>query len=190
LCKVRPLAKFMFKKLAYAGICSSLWIARCAKWRAFRASKHIFVPPNDWVHLSPNDPYVLGWNCSLKRTTRAVSAALHTPHWGGTLSQGAQNSSPSPLSTREKASIPELEYEALETSEVRGHFERKVHCSCFGPLWKQGIFTLQLLGTLLKAKQPNYTLQFLLGPIWKQGRLLCTLQLQRGPEASASLPFP
>ena len=66
---------------------------------------------------------------------RAVSAALHTSQLGGpTLSQGAQNSSPSPVSTREKASIPELEYEALEISEVKGPFERKVHCSCFGPL--------------------------------------------------------
>jgi len=122
---------------------------------------------------------------------RAVSAALHTSQLGGpTLSQGAQNSSPSPVSTREKASIPELEYEALEISEVKGPFERKVHCSCFGPLWKQGIFALQLLlGDPLKAKQPTYTLQFLLGPIWKQGRLLCTLQLQRVPEASASFAF-
>ena len=58
---------------------------------------------------------------------RAVSTALHTPQLGGaTLSQGAQNSVPSPLSRPEKTSIPKLKCEALEISEVRGLFERKV----------------------------------------------------------------
>jgi len=60
---------------------------------------------------------------------RAVSAALHTPQLGGpTLSQEAQNSVPSPLSTPEKASIPKLKHEALEISEVRGPFEKKCFC--------------------------------------------------------------
>jgi len=47
----------------------------------------------------------------------------------------------------EKASIPKLKYEALEISEVGGAFERKVliHCSSFGLLSKQSIYTLQLL---------------------------------------------
>jgi len=48
-----------------------------------------------------------------------------------------------------------LKYEALKISEVGGHFERKmlIHYSYFGPLWKQGIYTLQLLlGAPLKAK--------------------------------------
>jgi len=97
---------------------------------------------------------------------------------------------PSPHSTPEKALIPKLEYETLAISEVRGPFERKMHYSYFGPFWKQGIFTLQLLlGDPLKAKQPTYTLQLLLGPIWS--RLLCTLQLQRGARGKclACLPF-
>jgi len=42
------------------------------------------------------------------------------------LSQGAQNSVPSPLSRPEKVLIPKLKYEALEISAVRGPFERKV----------------------------------------------------------------
>jgi len=48
-----------------------------------------------------------------------------------------------------------LKYGALEISEVKGPFERKVliHYSYFGPIWKQGIYTLQLLlGAPLKAK--------------------------------------
>jgi len=57
-----------------------------------------------------------------------------------------------------------LKYEALEISEVKGTFERKVHCSYFGPLSKQGIFTFQLLlAAPLKAKQPH-TLQLPVGP--------------------------
>ena len=59
------------------------------------------------------------------------------PNWGRpTLSQGAQNSVPSPLSPPEKASIPKLKYEALDVSEVRGPCERRVlmHYSYFGSL--------------------------------------------------------
>ena len=57
------------------------------------------------------------------------------------------------LSPQRKLRSPKLKYEALEISEVRGPFERKVHCSYCGPLWRQGIFTLQLLlGAPLKAK--------------------------------------
>jgi len=57
-----------------------------------------------------------------------VSAALHTPNWGGHAVTGAQNSVPLPLSTPEKASIPKLKYETLEISEVRGPFDRKCLC--------------------------------------------------------------
>jgi len=87
--------------------------------------------------------------------SRAISAALHTPQLGGArCHRGPKMPVPSPHSTPEKASIPKLEYEAVEISEVRGPFEGKVHYSYFGPLsWKQGIFTLQLLlGAPLKAK--------------------------------------
>jgi len=48
-----------------------------------------------------------------------------------------------------------LKYETLEISENSGPFEEKVlmHYRYFGPLWKQGIYTLQLLlGAPLKAK--------------------------------------
>ena len=58
------------------------------------------------------------------------------PIGGGTLSQGAQNSVPSPLIPQRKLRSPKLKYEALAISEVRGPFERKVlmHYSYFGPL--------------------------------------------------------
>jgi len=69
--------------------------------------------------------------------TRAVSAALHTPNWGDTLSQGAQNSVSSPINPPE---VPKLKYEALEISEVGGPFERKV------------LIPLQLFWAPLKAK--------------------------------------
>jgi len=94
-------------------------------------------------------------DCSVQRigTNRAVSAALHTPRLGGpTLSQRAQNSVLSPLSTPEKASISQIEIRSARNQWIRGPFERKVHYSYFGPLWKQDIFTLQLLsGAPLKA---------------------------------------
>jgi len=40
-----------------------------------------------------------------------------------------------------------LKNEALEITEVGGPFETKVlmQYSCFGPMWKQDIYTLQLL---------------------------------------------
>jgi len=86
---------------------------------------------------------------------RRIIRTPYPPIGGATLSQGAQNSVPSRLSTQEKASIPKLKYEALEINGVRGSFERKVlmYYSYFGPLRKKGIYTLQLLlGTPLEAK--------------------------------------
>jgi len=66
---------------------------------------------------------------------REQSRISRTPHppIGGTHAV-TRGPVPSPLSTPEKASIPKLEYEALEISEVRGSFERKVDYSYFGPL--------------------------------------------------------
>ena len=44
------------------------------------------------------------------------------------------------FATQRKLRSPKLKYEALEFSNIRGPFERKVlmHYSYFGPLWKQG----------------------------------------------------
>jgi len=61
---------------------------------------------------------------------------------GQTLSQGAQNSVPSPFSTPEKTSIPKWKHGALKISEVRGPFERKVlmHYSYLSP-FESKVFT-------------------------------------------------
>jgi len=61
---------------------------------------------------------------------------------------------PSPLSTPEKASIPKLKYEALEISEVRGPFERKVDYSYLGPFKKKvaHIYIAVAVGPHLKAR--------------------------------------
>jgi len=78
-----------------------------------------------------------------------------TPNLGVTLSQGPKIQSRHHFATQRKLRSTKLKYEALEISEVRGPFERKVlmHYSYFGPFWKQGIYTLQLLlGAPLKAK--------------------------------------
>jgi len=100
------------------------------------------------------------------------------PSGGAHAVTGAPKFNPSPLSRPEKTSIPKLKYEALEISEVRGPFERKVpmHYNYFGPFWKQCIYTLQLLmGAPLKAKKLTYTLYLLLGPF--ESKVVCTLQL-------------
>ena len=120
----------------------------------------------------------------------------HTPYppigEGPRCHRGPKFQSRRHLASQRKLRFPKLEYETLEIREVRvllkekcitvifGPFESTVfshYNCCWGPFWKQ-------------SSQPTYTLQLLLGPIWKQGRLLCTLQLPRGPEASASLAFP
>jgi len=91
--------------------------------------------------------------------TEPYQAHSIPPNWEEpTLSQGAQNSVPSPLRPQRKLRSPKLKYEALEISEIRPPFERKVltHYSYFGPPWKQGIYTLQLL----------------FGVLWKQSNLL------------------
>jgi len=92
---------------------------------------------------------------------RAVSATLHTPNWGEpTLSQGAQNSVPYPLSPQRKFQSPKLKYEALEISEVMWPFEIKV-LRCI----------TVTLGPFASKVFTHYS--------WKGG-----------PEANASLAFP
>jgi len=81
-----------------------------------------------------------------KRLLRAVSAALHTPQLGGArCHRGPKVQSRHHLAPQRNLRSPKLKYEALEISEFRGPFEIKVHYSFFGPLWQQGIYTLQLL---------------------------------------------
>jgi len=69
-------------------------------------------------------------------------------------------------------------------SECKGPFERKVHYSFFGPIWKQGIYTFTrttVVGDLFESKVAHLYIAIAVGPVWKLGRLLYTLQLlQRG----------
>ena len=119
-----------------------------------------------------------------------ISRTPYPPIGVGTLSQGAQNSAPSPLSTPEKASIPKLKYEALEIKEVRGPFERKVlmHYCYFGPLWKQGIYSLQLLlGAPLESKVAYLYITGAVAPLWKQGTQHITVA-KRAPRQVPRLP--
>ena len=74
---------------------------------------------------------------------RAVSAALHTPNWGGKLSQGPKIQSRYHLASQRKLRSPKLKYEALEINGIV-----LVHYSYFEPLWKQGIYTLQPVAIL------------------------------------------
>jgi len=93
-----------------------------------------------------------------KKSVRCLFSEPYRPHsippiGGARCHRGPKIPVPSPLSTPEKASIPKLKYEALEIIVVRGPIEGNVHHSFFRPLWKQGIYTLQLLlGAPLKAK--------------------------------------
>jgi len=63
--------------------------------------------------------------------TRTVSVALHTLQFGEPKIQSSHR-----LAIQRKLRPPKLKYEALEISEVGGHFERKVitHYSYYGPL--------------------------------------------------------
>jgi len=77
-----------------------------------------------------------------------------------------------------------LKYEALEISEVRRPFERKVlmYYRYFGPLSKQFYITTAVAGPF-ESKVAYYTLQLLLCPF--ESKVLYTLQLQRGARGSA-----
>jgi len=70
-------------------------------------------------------------------TTRAVIAALHAPNWAGHAATRGPKFSPVTTQSRHHT-VPQrklrslkLNYEALEISELRGPFERRVltHCS-------------------------------------------------------------
>ena len=101
------------------------------------------------------------------------------PNWGGhavTGGSGPKIPVPSPLSTSEKASIPKLKYEALEISEVRGPFERKVHYIYFGLLWKQSRPLIH--STCCWASFESKVGYF------------AHYSSKEGPEASATLAFP
>jgi len=64
--------------------------------------------------------------------SRAVSAALHTPQLGGhAVTEGPKFQSRHHLAPQRRLRSPKLEYEALEISEVKGPFERKVALQVF-----------------------------------------------------------
>jgi len=113
---------------------------------------------------------------------RAISAALHSPI-GGPRCHRAQHSIPSPLIPPKKASTSQIQIWSTRNQWSWGPFERKVlrpiDYSYFRPLWKQGIYTLQLLFEApLQAKQPTYTLQLPLDSF--QSKVLYALQLLLG----------
>ena len=88
------------------------------------------------IHISWNVGYI---NNVLHKAAIAnqsrISRTPYPPSGGAHAVTGAPKFNPSPLSRPEKTSIPKLKYEALEISEVRGPFERKVpmHYNYFGP---------------------------------------------------------
>ena len=121
-----------------------------------------------------------------------ISCTPYPPIGGPTLSQGPKIQSHHHLTPR-KSFDPQIEiWKALEISEVKGPIERKyLHYSYFGPL-ESKVFTHcnWCLGPLWKESSllSTYTLQLLLCPF--ERKLLYTIQLQMGLEASASLALP
>ena len=123
--------------------------------------------PQHSPKLFTRDPVICLLEVDKLCVDSAASAALHTPDWGVHAVTGAQNSVPSPLSSRKKASTPQTDIWS-----TRNQWS-------LGALWKKSAYTLQLLwaplkarylhitttvGPPLKVKQPAYALQLLLGP--------------------------
>jgi len=107
-------------------------------------------------------------------THKAVSAALHIIQLGRAhaVTEGPKFHSRYHLTSERKLRSPNLKDEALEISEVRGPSERKAHNSYFGPLWKQGVYTLQVLLDPFESKV--YTSQLQRGA---RGKCLACLPL-------------
>ena len=102
------------------------------------------------------------------------------PNWGGhAVTGGPKFQSRNNLAPQRKLRSPKLKYEAWEISKVGAPFQRNVHYSFFGPLWKQGIYTLQLLlGGHIESKVVHLYIAIAVGPLWKKG--IYTLQLLLG----------
>jgi len=116
---------------------------------------------------------------------RAVSAALHTPSWETTLSQGPNIQSSHHLAPEKKASTPILKYEALEISEFGGSldekcvnitvtfgpFESKIlthYNCCWGPLWQQSSLLIHYSCCWALSKARHFThYRCSWGPLWK-----------------------
>jgi len=137
---------------------------------------------NDHITAAYPNPLYLKPHVSGKNKTfgRAISAALHTPQLGGhAVTGGPKFQSRNNLAPQRKLRSPKLKYEAWEISKVGAPFQRNVHYSFFGPLWKQGIYTLQLLlGGPIESKVVHLYIAIAVGPLWKKG--IYTLQLLLG----------
>jgi len=82
------------------------------------------------------------WSWCWIGSLRLVYAEPYQPHsvppnWGARCHRGPNVQSRYHLAPQRKLRSPKLKYEALEISEVRGPFDRKVlmHDSYLGPIW-------------------------------------------------------
>ena len=98
---------------------------------------------------------------------RAVSAALHTPQFGGpALSQVVQNTPPvTALSSRASFDHPNLNMNHSKTVRFAGPLKKKVHSNHFGPF---------------ESNVAPLCIAIAVEPIWTQDWLLYTLQLRSG----------
>jgi len=123
--------------------------------------------------------------------SRAVSAALHTPQLGGTLPQEAQNLVPSPLSPPEKASMPQMTYEAVEISEVKEPLEKKSAYALqlfWAPLNARYLHIRTAVTGLFESKAAYLFIAVAVGPPLKES-YFTHYGCKGGPLASASLAF-
>ena len=114
-----------------------------------------------------------GVNCHPTLQSDPYQPHTIPPIGGPTLSQRPKIQSRHHLAPKESFDPPKLKCETLEISDIGGSFERKLlmRYSYFRPLWKQGIYTLQLL----------------LGALWKQGTLHITVAVGSPFESAVRL---
>jgi len=180
----------LFMAATYSHATSVMQVAPSRWWIANRRISQV-PPTKPWVwnyyclymplqyQIKRPGKYTQSWKKCLT-TSRAVSAALHTPQLGGAhVVTGTQYSVPSPLRQPKKASTTQM-----EKWSTRNQWS-------WGALWKKSAYTLPLLWAHLIARYLHiatavrspfeskvlYTLQFLLGSLLKRSESTYILRL-------------